>query len=74
MYKVKVMSFKDTYERLVGGDTTPAVKPLCSKRLVVENLLQIKKLMEEGFPLMAQERIGFLIKDIELGNLDGGKL
>ena len=74
MYKVKVMSFKDTYERLVGKDTTPATNPLCSKRLVVENLLQIKELMEDGFPLMARERIGFLIQDIEKGNMDSGKL
>lgn len=68
------MSFKDTYERLVGKDTTPATNPLCSKRLVVENLLQIKELLEEDSPFIARERIGFLIKDIELGNLDGGKL
>ena len=68
------MSFRDTYQRLVGKDTTPATNPLCSKRLVIKNLLQIKELMEEGFPLMAQERIGFLISDIEQGNMDSGKL
>lgn len=74
MYKVKVMSFKDTYFRLVGGDTTPATNPLCSKRLVIKNLLQIKELLEEDSPLIARERIGFLIQDIEKGNMDGGKL
>jgi len=68
------MSFKDTYQRLVGRDTTPATNPLCSKRLVIKNLLQIKELLEEDSPLIARERIGFLIKDIELGNMDGGKL
>jgi len=74
LYKVKVMSFKDTYERLVGKDTTPATNPLCSKRLVIKNLLQIKELLEEDSPFIARERIGFLIQDIEKGNMDSGKL
>ena len=68
------MSFKDTFSRLIGEDTTPPTNPLCSKRLVIKNLLQIKELLEEDSPFIARERIGFLIKDIELGNLDGGKL
>lgn len=68
------MSFKDTYQRLVGGNTTPSSKPLCSKRLVIKNLLQIMELLEDDSPLIAKERIGFLIWDIEEGKLDGGNL
>ena len=68
------MSFRDTYQRLVGKDTTPATNPLCSKSLVLKNLLQIKELLEEDSPLIARERIGFLISDIEKGNMDSGRL
>ena len=48
--------------------------PLCSKRLVKKNLSQILELLESGSPLIASERIKFLISDIENGNLDAGKL
>jgi len=53
---------------------TPAKSPLCSKRLVLKNLIQIHQLLEDESPYFAKERIKFLINDIENGKCDGGKL
>jgi len=68
------MSFRDTMREWMVNGTTPAPNPLCSKRLVIKNLTQIKELLEEDSPLIARQRIKFLIEDIEKGRLDGGKL
>jgi hypothetical protein len=42
--------------------------------LVKKNLSQILELLESDSPLMASERIKFLITDIENGKLDAGEL
>ena len=69
------MSLRDTVKDWIRDGKECKVKnPLCSKRLVVKNLNQIKQLLEEDSPMIANERIKFLISDIENGNLDAGKL
>jgi uncharacterized protein (DUF1786 family) len=42
--------------------------------LVIKNLNQIKQLLEEDSPMIAKERIKFLISDIENGKLNAGNL
>tara|TARA_E500000331_G_C17256205_1_gene713182 strand:- start:2342 stop:2554 length:213 start_codon:yes stop_codon:yes gene_type:complete len=70
------MSLRDTVkEWLREGKEIKIKNPLCSKRLVVKNLKQIKQLLEEDSPYIAKERIGFLIDEIEnTDKLDAGKL
>ena len=62
------MSLRDTVKEF------KVKNPLCSKRLVTKNLNQIKQLLEEDSPMIATERIKFLITDIENGKLDAGEL
>ena len=40
-------------------------KDTMKKSEITKNLKQIKKLLEEDSPIIAKERIGFLINDIE---------
>lgn len=70
------MGLRDTVnEWLKEGKDIKAKSPLCSKRLVVKNLKQIKQLLEEDSLYIAKERIGFLIDEIEnTDKLDAGKL
>ena len=69
------MSLRDTVkEWLNEGKEIKVNNPLCSKRLVTKNLSQILQLLEEDAPIMASERIKFLITDIENGKLDAGNL
>ena len=69
------MSLRDTVkEWLSEGKEVKVKNPLCSKRLVTQNLSQILELLEEDSPYIAKERIKFLISDIENGKLDAGKL
>lgn len=69
------MSLRDTVkEWLSEGKEVKAKTPLCSKRLVTQNLSQILQLLEEDSPYIAKQRIKFLISDIENGKLDAGKL
>jgi hypothetical protein len=69
------MSLRDTVkEWLSEGKELKVKTPLCSKRLVTQNLSQILELLEEDSPYIAKERIKFLISDIENGKLDAGKL
>jgi hypothetical protein len=69
------MSLRDTVkEWLSEGKEIKVNSPLCSKRLVIENLSQILELLEEDSPYIAKERIKFLITDIENGKLNAGKL
>jgi len=68
------MSLRDKARKWIENGFTPAPSPLCSKRLVIKNLIQINQLLEEESPYIANERIKFLIHDIESGKLDGGKL
>ena len=69
------MSLRDTVkEWLNEGKEIKVNNPLCSKRLVTKNLSQILQLLEEDAPMIASERIKFLISDIENGKLDAGNL
>ena len=68
------MSLRDKAREWLKNGYTPAPSPLCSKRLVIKNLIQIQQLLIEESPYIAQQRIEFLIMDIESGKLDGGKL
>ena len=69
------MSLRDTVkEWLNEGKEIKVNNPLCSKRLVTKNLSQILQLLEEDAPIIASERIKFLISDIENGKLDAGNL
>jgi len=69
------MSLRDTVkEWLSEGKEIKVNTPLCSKRKVTENLSQILELLEENSPIIATERIKFLISDIENGKLDPGQL
>lgn len=69
------MSLRDTVKDwLKEGKEIEVKNPLCSKRLVIKNLNQIKELLEEDSPYIAKERIKFLISDIESGKLDAGNL
>ena len=61
-------------EWLDSGVTTKVSNPLCSKRLVIKNLNQIKELLEDESTYIAKERIKFLIHDIESGKCDAGNL
>lgn len=69
------MSLRDTVKEWLSEGREVTIKsPLCSKRLVTENLSQILELLEENSPMIASERIKFLISDIENGKLDPGQL
>ena len=69
------MSLRDTVKDWLSEGKELKVKtPLCSKRLVTHNLSQILELLKDDAPLMASERIKWLISDIENGKLDAGKL
>lgn len=72
----KVMSLRDTVKEWLkeGKEFDTPKNPLCSKRLVIKNLNQIKQLLEEDSTYIAKERIKFLISDIEDGKLDAGQL
>lgn len=73
--KIKDMSLRDTVKEWLSEGREVTIKsPLCSKRLVTENLSQILELLEENSPIIASERIKFLISDIENGKLDPGQL
>ena len=45
-----------------------------NKSEITKNLKQIKQLLEEDSPMIAKERIKFLISDIENGKLNAGNL
>ena len=68
------MSLRDKARKWIENGFTPAPSPLCSKRLVIKNLIQINQLLEEESPYIANERIKFLIHDIESGKCDAGNL
>ena len=69
------MSLRDTVKDWIRNGKEFKVKnPLCSKRLVKKNLSQILELLESDAPILASERIKFLITDIENGKLDAGEL
>ena len=57
------------------GKDIKVKSPLCSKRLVVENLNELLGLLEDDFRDMAKDKIKSLINDINnTDKLDAGKL
>tara|TARA_B100001057_G_C22634019_1_gene865542 strand:+ start:50 stop:262 length:213 start_codon:yes stop_codon:yes gene_type:complete len=70
------MGLRDTVkEWLKEGKDIKVKSPLCSKRLVVENLWEVNGLLEDDFRDLAKEKIQSLISDIEdTDKLDAGKL
>ena len=70
------MGLRDTVkEWLKEGKDIKAKSPLCSKRLVVENLWEVYGLLEYDFRDLAKEKIQSLILDIEdTDKLDAGKV
>ena len=70
------MGLRDTVnEWLKEGKDIKAKSPLCSKRLVVENLWEVYGLLEDDFRDLAKEKIKSLILDIEdTDKLDAGKV
>ena len=60
---------------LKEGKDIKAKSPLCSKRLVVENLWEVYGLLEDDLRDLAKEKIKSLISDIEdTDKLDAGKV
>tara|TARA_Y100001938_G_scaffold147712_1_gene229547 strand:- start:265 stop:480 length:216 start_codon:yes stop_codon:yes gene_type:complete len=71
------MSFREEVkQRIKEGKEIKVKNPLCSKRLVVKNLKQIRQLLDEEYLIhVVKERIDFLINQVEnTDNLDAGKL
>ena len=60
---------------LKEGKEIKAKNPLCSKRLVVDNLLEVYGLLEDGFIDLTKEKIEVLIENIEnTDKLDAGRI
>lgn len=69
------MSLRDTVnDWLDNGVTVEVSNPLVSKRLIQKNLQQILSLLEDDCPKMAEERIKWLIDDINKDKLKAGNL
>tara|TARA_Y100001972_G_C7581819_1_gene291812 strand:- start:732 stop:947 length:216 start_codon:yes stop_codon:yes gene_type:complete len=71
------MSFREEVkQRIKEGKEIKVKNPLCSKRLVVKNLKQIRQLLDEEYLIhVVKERIDFLINQVEnTDKLDAGKL
>ena len=70
------MGLRDTVnEWLKEGKDIKAKSPLCSKRLVVENLWEVYGLLEDGFTDLTKEKIELLIENIQnTDKLDAGRI
>lgn len=70
------MSLRDEVKDwLKEGKEIKAKNPLCSKRLVVDNLLEVYGLLEDGFIDLTKEKIEVLIENIEnTDKLDAGRI
>jgi len=70
------MSLRDEVKDwLKEGKEIKAKNPLCSKRLVVDNLWEVYGLLEDGFTDLTKEKIESLIEDINnTDKLDAGKI
>ena len=55
----------DVKDWLKEGKEIKAKNPLCSKRLVVDNLLEVYGLLEDGFIDLTKEKIEVLIENIK---------
>ena len=70
------MSLRDEVKDwLKEGKEIKAKNPLCSKRLVVDNLLEVYGLLEDGFIDLTKEKIEVLIENIQnTDKLDAGRI
>jgi|TARA_B100001939_G_C16510432_1_gene433458 hypothetical protein len=70
------MSLRDEVKDwLKEGKEIKAKNPLCSKRLVVDNLWEVYGLLEDGFIDLTKEKIESLIENIEnTDKLDAGRI
>ena len=70
------MSLRDEVKDwLKEGKEIKAKNPLCSKRLVIDNLLEVYGLLEDGFIDLTKEKIEVLIENIEnTDKLDAGRI
>ena len=70
------MSLRDEVKDwLKEGKEIKAKNPLCSKRLVVENLWEVYGLLEDGFTDLTKEKIELLIENIQnTDKLDAGRI
>lgn len=70
------MSLRDEVKDwLKEGKQIKAKNPLCSKRLVVENLWEVYGLLEDGFTDLTKEKIELLIENIQnTDKLDAGRI
>tara|TARA_A100000164_G_C21718801_1_gene681819 strand:- start:513 stop:725 length:213 start_codon:yes stop_codon:yes gene_type:complete len=70
------MSLRDEVKDwLKDGKEIKAKTPLCSKRLVVENLWEVYGLLVDGFTDLTKEKIELLIENIEnTDKLDAGRI
>ena len=65
----------DVKDWLKEGKEIKAKNPLCSKRLVVDNLWAVYGLLEDGFIDLTKEKIEVLIENIEnTDKLDAGRI
>ena len=65
----------DVKDWLKEGKEIKAKNPLCSKRLVVDNLLEVYGLLEDGFIDLTKEKIEVLIENIQnTDKLDAGRI
>ena len=70
------MSLRDEVKDWLNeGKEIKAKNPLCSKRLVVDNLWEVYGLLEDGFIDLTKEKIESLIENIEnTDKLDAGRI
>ena len=70
------MSLRDEVKDwLKEGKEIKAKNPLCSKRLVVDNLWEVYGLLEDGFIDLTKEKIEVLIENIQnTDKLDAGRI
>ena len=70
------MSLRDEVKDwLKEGKEIKAKNPLCSKRLVVDNLCEVYGLLEDGFIDLTKEKIESLIENIQnTDKLDAGRI
>ena len=70
------MSLRDEVkEWLQEGKEIKAKNPLCSKRLVVEELYEVYGLIDDGFTDLTKKKVARLIENIEnTDKLDAGRL
>ena len=65
----------DVKDWLKEGKEIKAKNPLCSKRLVVDNLWEVYGLSGDGFIDLTKEKIEVLIENIEnTDKLDAGRI